>query len=515
MTTHSLENPVRKAKFAVAPGVAGVFVAALLVSAPGCSGLYLVFGPNGLFPPTGSGPANGGSTPGGTPSLNPGTGGVSNPGNTVPTTSAPAPVSPPSFRISLLDDLYEATAGPNMIIGTDFNTDGQPDFAAISSESEVVQIFIRNTATSRYDQLPIAGGLPLTRMVRIAAADFDGDGRVDLAIAVNNTGIAPTSPASKVAQIVLIFAPPDPRDQLSWLTVPLTNGLRQCDDKSITDMVVADFDGANGTDIAFMSNEPPPAGSSIQRRYIFMFLNPGPAAARTPGAWGVPRPGVFGTLPPFVEIDAPDATQLAAADVDGDGNTDLIASFSPAESYNIRWLQNPGPANIDPNPAVALPRWVRRFVGQQDKGANVLAVADIDGDGAPDVGAATNVPTPLIQWFHNPGFAVVAAQTFPWNVYNIGATTNTPINQLAFADLNNDGRLDTWYGAGGVIGGFFPRTGANFFDWWTPFTIAATDPVATIGFPAFLDIDNNGRTDFVVPLDRTGLTQDGFAIFAR
>lgn len=515
MTTHSADRRSSQVSFPRTPAVALLLTAALVYAASGCTGLYLVFGPNGIFPPTASGPAGGGTNPGGNPSLNPNTGGVSNPSNTVPTTSAPNPVSPPNFRISLLDDLFEATAGPNMIISTDFNADGLPDFASIASESQVVQVFIRDAANTRYDQLPIAGGLPLTRMVRIAAADFDGDGRVDLAVAVNNTGIAPTSPASKVAQIVLIFAPPDPRDQLSWLTVPLTNALRQCDDKSITDMVVADFDSANGPDIAFLSNEPPPAGSSIQRRYVFMFLNPGPGSARTPGAWGIPRPGVFGTLPPFVEIDAPDATQLAAADVDSDGNTDLVASFSPAESYNIRWLQNPGPASIDPNPAVALPRWQRRFVGQQDKGGNVLAVADIDGDGSPDVGAATNTPTPLIQWFRNPGAAVVTAQAFPWNVYNIGATENTPINQLAFADINSDGRLDTWYGANGVIAGFFPRAGANLFDWWTPFTIASTNPVAVIGFPAFLDIDGNGRTDFVVPLDRTGLTQDGFAIFSR
>src|SRR5262249_28941069 len=148
-------------------------MAALVIALPlfnsGCTALYLLFGPNGPFPPPGA--TTGG---GGTPNLS--SGGVTNPTNTVPTTTAPAPVPGPTYRISRLHDLREATAGPNMITPRDFDFDGTPDFAAILSESEVVQLFFRNATTNLYQQFSIAGGAPLTKMVRIAAADFDGDG---------------------------------------------------------------------------------------------------------------------------------------------------------------------------------------------------------------------------------------------------------------------------------------------------------------------------------------------------
>ncbi|MFO0974620.1 MAG: VCBS repeat-containing protein [Phycisphaerae bacterium] len=487
-------------------GLRVLVAVALCAPLTGCAELYFYFGPNGLFPPGGTGT-------GGTPTPNPGTGGLQNPDNTIPTTTQPAPVSPPLYRISLLDDLLEQTAGATMITATDLDNDTVSEFASISSQSQVVLLHIRDTA-GRFQQISVAGGLPLTRMVRIAAADVDSDGRTDLVVAVNHTGLAATSPATKVGQVVVIFAPADPRDALSWLTVPLTNSLRQNDDLSITDLIVRDFDNVNGPDIVFMSNEPPAMGAATPRRFVYFFSNPGPAMARTAGAWGTPRPSVLGVLPPFIEVDAPNASQIIPADIDGDGDLDIVASFPPAESFNIRWLENPGPANIDPNPAVALPRWNRHFVGQQDLGANVIALGDIDGDGDTDVAAGTSLQG-LVQWFQNPGPPAVGIQDFPWQVYNVGLVASTSLNQLHLADLNNDGRLDVWVAGGGTMYGFFPRSGASFLDYWTPFTIANTNPVATIGFPAFLDIDGNGTTDFVVPLDRDGVNQDSFAIFAR
>lgn len=490
-----------------APSIALACSVLLTAFSPGCTALYAIFGPGGLFPPDGSG--GGGST-------NPGTGGLQTPTNTIPTTTQPAAVASPTYRVSLLDDLLEQTAGAAAIIATDLDNDTVADFASISSESQVVLLHIRAVGTGRFDQISIAGGLPLTRMIRIASADFDGDGRQDLAVAVNHTGLAATPPATKVGQIVLIFAPLDPRDQLSWLTVPLPNSLRQNDDISITDMAVADFDGVNGPDIAFMSNEPPPIGTTLNRRYIFLFLNPGGANARNGANWGGLRPSPLGNVPPFIEVDAPDGGQIGAADLDSDGDLDLVAAYPPSESFNIRWLENPGPGNVDPNPANALPRWVRHFVGQQDSGANVIALGDIDGDGNVDVAAGSNSnPAGLVSWFQNPGPAAIAIQDYPWLVYNVGIIKQSPFDQLRLADLNNDGRLDVWIGAGGVISGFFPRPGSLLFDYWTPFSVVSTNPVATFGVPAFLDIDSNGTTDFVVPLNRPGLSQDQFAIFAR
>ncbi|MCK6455958.1 MAG: VCBS repeat-containing protein [Phycisphaerae bacterium] len=492
----------------VAKLLGGLLICLAAGAGPGCSAIYLVFGPGGLWPAGGTitGPTGG--------TINPGSGGAQGPGGTIPTTTQPAPVAGPSYTVSLLDDLFEQTSGARMVLRTDLDGDSITDFATISSESEVVLLHFRNPTTSRFEQLSIAGGLPLTRMVRVRDADFDQDGNPDLVVAINDTGLAPPPGAQKVGTVVLLFAPADPRDQLAWVGVPLANAFRANDNLSITDLVVADFDNVNGPDIAFVSNEPPPAGVMTPLRFVFFFLNPGPANARDGAAWGIPRPSVFGNQPPFVEVDAPDVNQIFAADIDQDSDTDLLVSFPPAHSLNIRWLENPGPANIDPNPAAALPRWNRHFVGQQDGGANAVAVGDIDADGDLDVAASTNVQG-LTQWFQNPGVPAVGLQSFPWLVYPVGTVSGGNISQLHLADLNNDGRQDVWLAAGGTMRGFFPRSGASFFDYWTPFTIANTNPVADIGVPAFVDLDGNGTTDFVVPIDRIGLTQDQFIIFTR
>ncbi len=493
--------------------VALIIAATSIVWLSGCAELVILFGPDGFFPPSGG--VLGDAAPAGSTAVgvDPGTGGLQGAGNTVPVTTQPAPIAPASYRVTLLDDLLEQSAGAGMIIQTDLDRDGVTDFASISSESQVVLLHLRDPQTMRFLQLTVGGGAPLAFMQRIAAADFDGDGNTDLAVAVHDTGFTPLQCAQKVGMIVLLFAPSDPREQLDWVVVPLPNSIppmNHHDTLSITDLAIADFDGQNGPDIAFAANLGCPGPPPI--RFINLFLNPGGAAARDGSMWGVPRNG----RAPFVHIEASDLSRLFAADLDGDGSPDLVANSPNAKSFNIRWLRNPGGAAIDPDPAADLPPWETRIIGQQDLAADALAVGDIDGDGAIDVASATDTQS-LVQWFQNPGHDRVVRQTFPWLVYNVGALPppGGMINQLQIVDLNDDGRLDAWVGASGTIFAFFPRDGESFLDYWTPTTIVSTNPPATIGFPAFLDLNGDGKTDMIVPFDRPGLSQDQFATLAQ
>ena len=78
-------------------------------------------------------------------------------------------------------------------------------------------------------------------------------------------------------------------------------------------------------------------------------------------------------------------------------------------------------------------------------------------------------------------------------------------------DLN--GTLDLYLTANGNIVGAERR--AEFRDFWTPFNVLSTDPVAVIGISAFADVNADGLLDIIAPLDREGLTRDQMVVLTR
>src|SRR5205823_1481951 len=146
--------------------------------------------------------------------------------------------------------------------------------------------------------------------------------------------------------------------------------------------------------------------------------------------------------------------------------------------------------------AVFSGQWPRRIIGQQQDGAQAIAVGDIDQDGSIDV-AVVRQDLQLVQWFRNPGPANLAAEVFPipWDVYNIGALKEGTIDQVQLVDLDQNGTLDCLVTASGNVAGF--QRQANVQNYWTPFSIFATNPVATIGRMGFTDFNGDGKLDFV------------------
>ncbi len=468
--------------------VVGLVIAPLLCY--GCTEMFILLGPQGLVPSSTSGGNLGSLNPGGTVST------VANPSGTIPTTTQPAAVAPPAFLVSLLDPLLEQTAGPQVVRMADMNRDGLIDFVSGSDESQPVQLHLRNATDLEYTTLSIAGGGPIAKMIDLQITDLDGDGFLDVALLVNDTGFVPVPGAATRGAVVLLFAPADPANQLQWTqtTLDATFVLPE-DANSLTAFAVADFDGGNGPDIALMSNE------INDNRNVYIYPNPGGANARNGALWNQ-----F-----LIESDAIVGEDLRGADIDGDGDTDLVAAFPTAKSINIRWLQTPlveaGAA------AVTAGAWVRHFVGQQEGGGNFLDIGDIDADGDLDV-AVASIGFGLVQWFDNPGPASVAVQGFPWQVFNlVQLQSGFDINQIQLVDLDLNGTLDLYVTASGNIVG--AERGTELRDYWTPFNVLATDPIADIGITAFVDANHDGLLDIIAPLDRVGLTMDQIVIFTR
>lgn len=465
-------------------------ILAVLAATAGCTEVYILFGPGGPWGPQSTGASLAAPQAGGAGTT------IANPGSAIPTTTQPAAVTPPAYGVSLLDPLLEQTAGAAVVVAADLNSDGLMDFASGSRQSQPVQIHLRNPANLEYTTHSVAGGGPIARMADLAVADFDADGNPDIAVLVNDSGFVPVPGAETRGAVVIVFAPADPSDALSWQTVNLTAPFVLPEDgTSMTDFAIADFDGVNGPDIALISNE------VNNNRNIYLYPNPGAGLARNGAAWNQAQ----------IEADAVVGAMVEAIDIDGDGDIDLVAAFPSAITFNLRWLRNPlvesGLAAVTAGP------WERRFIGQQEGGADFIAVGDVDGDGDADV-AAASIALGLVQWFENPGPGTVQVQDFPWSVFNILATTsNVVINQVRLVDLNLDGRMDCFVTASGNMIGAQP--GAELRDYWTPFTILSTSPVATIGTPAFFDVNNDNRLDIIAPLDRDGLTRDQIVVFTR
>jgi len=428
--------------------------------------------------------------------------------------SDPANAIAPTVYKDIVDPLFESTAGAKAVALGDINGDGLMDVASISSESQPVQIHLRNADTGRFDQISIAGGGPLAVMEDVGLADFNGDGKLDIAVLVNDTGLAvPQSwEEDKIAALVVLLQGPDPRNAADWTQVDSMNayvlnplcaldppGASACDmfmlsgTVGATDMEVADFSNDGLGDVMVVCNRrTKPDNPAV--KYVYLFISPGAALAADQANWH--------RL--VVTVDAPDLARLASADIDEDGSLDAVLTMPTGKSYNISWLRNIANATL----------WDRVFLAQHQNGGNAIDVGDINGDGHVDVaagGAALN----SVQWFKSPGpqWLTLSSPQVPWEVYNLVESQEGEIDHVRLFDLNNDGTLDCFVSADGKAYDYY--RGADVEQIWTGAAMFGTDPYGEIGRVGFLDVNEAGFVDILAPIDREGVSQDQIVIFWR
>lgn len=88
-----------------------------------------------------------------------------------------------------------------------------------------------------------------------------------------------------------------------------------------------------------------------------------------------------------------DAFEAIAGDLDGDGDID-VAATSWRNPGRLAWFENPG----DPKG-----KWTRHMLKNNWRSANQVIIADLNGDGRPDIAACAEHGSYELRWWRNEG----------------------------------------------------------------------------------------------------------------
>ncbi|PTL81819.1 FG-GAP-like repeat-containing protein [Vitiosangium sp. GDMCC 1.1324] len=280
--------------------------------------------------------------------------------------------------------VWTKTSGPGAVEGARFSADpGATGTALLKAEDP----FTKQTTTvsvrvlSELSRDAIAHG-QLTDTASVVTADFDGDGVPDVAV-----GRPESDLARPQAGMVLIFKgsaaglPSEP----TWVLTGETDTAKFGDSLAAGDL---DKDGKAELVISSPGADVTIDGSGAV--YLYRFGSNGPERIRPPLS-GLGR-GAFGT-------------GLALADVDGDGDLDLVVGSPSGDLASSTTLFNRGIVDIfQLTPGQPVPDFASIRLGGVDLGqsgvvenrartalGSMLAVADLNKDGRPDLAAVSRV----------------------------------------------------------------------------------------------------------------------------
>jgi cysteine-rich repeat protein len=311
---------------------------------------------------------------------------------------------------------------PASTIAADWNADGRTDLAVVDPGTSTVGVFLQTASGALAPSATIAL-LANSGATFGAAADFDADGKLDLAIV--NVNFSSVSVALGAGD--------------GTFGAPINSGVA----RSPRRLAVADFNGDGRPDLAI----PAAIGNAVT-----LLVNAGGGRfGRLPdlAVTGAPSAVVVGDWnrdgrsdlavatageasvkvllgrggaafePASAVAVAAGGQAIAAGDLDGDGQLDLVVTTTATGGINV--VRGTGTGAFGPPTAIA--------TGAQPSS---VAIADLDGDGRPDV-VVGNAGAADVTVLHNAGAGALSA---------FSVATGVASGFVTLADLDRDGHLD-------------------------------------------------------------------------
>lgn len=373
--------------------------------------------------------------------------------------------------------LYRAGAPVGLAIH-DFNQDGRPDVVAAGNQAQLAVVLNTTPPGSQFPTFAAPITTPFAQTHRdLVMADFNRDTILD---------IATCEPTPRTVSVMLGLGG-------TGFAAPAIHPIGAADTQ---DLVVADFDGVNGPDIAAANL----AGNSYS-----VLLNRGD-----------------GTFAPAVTATAGGAIMsIEAADVDGDGDIDLVY---PGRTINmLAILLNDGAGNFSAGPLVPVAAGPMHVVAGDFDGdldqdfavacrtGNAVTILRRDGGAYQRTDVPTGASGPqylfrgevtgdsiedlVVVRASQPDLLTLIGQLGGMFTVGPSARAGGAFYRLALADLNGDGKTDIAAGAQslsslmtieGLGGGAFNSglgcaTGDHYMNFNIPNTVQNDpDPVLTL-----------------------------------
>ncbi len=246
-------------------------------------------------------------------------------------------------------------------------------------------------------------------------ADVDGDGRMD----VISAGAGTVGLISQNARMSIHFAPPegDYRNGQAWTTASFPASI--AGNSRWMFSVMADVNRDGHRDIVSGSRYLAGGAPAL----IGWFETPA-ENKRDLTRWRFHKMG-----------DAGWVMSLIARDMDGDGDMDFVVSDrktgSRSDLRGVRWLENPD------DPAKQQLPWNNHWIGARGREVMFIAMADMNGDGDPDVVVPSIGPN-RITWYER-----LEPSGDAWREHEIDYPQGLGSPKaIAISDINCDGKPD-------------------------------------------------------------------------
>lgn len=275
-------------------------------------------------------------------------------------------------QVILLGNTLDAAA----IVSTDLDRDGDLDLAVTLKGTNVLRVLVNNAGT-----FALAGSTPIGGIEPAAMADgdVDGDGDVDLVVSnrdSNTLSILRNDGTGAFTLSATIATGAEPRD-----------------------VALEDLNGDGRTDIAVAAHDD---------RRVEVRLNLGA--------------GAFGTAVNYAVPGNEKPAGMVAADLDGDGDVDLVTTTDNNDIGLVTVMTNQGAGTF------TLANFLSNGVNP-----SALVAGDFDGDGDKDVVAGDSNAASISAVANLGGTSFGLATTFATGLHPEG---------VAASDFNGDGSLD-------------------------------------------------------------------------